>query len=397
MLPLRALRQSSRVTAVAGFALLALLGTAGGVAIASAGSGHGIDVTRTGCARGWVPPKSGTDTFEVTNRTKYTVDVQLQGTENERVYGEIFTLDAGTAMPMVATLEPGLYTWQCASVTQSIWTSRSGRVTGPTVANPTPSYMPVGPDDLDAAVGTYRNSVTAGLVTLVADTNRLGTLVDSGQMAQAKKQWLVAHLDYARLGAAYDTFGPFADEIDGRTSGLPGGVDNPNFTGFLKVEFELWHGQPEAAVKASVTQLGSFVHGLQAAFPHQLMINTDLPLRTHEILENALQFELTGQTDEGSNTNLATVSANFQGDEMTLNAIEPLLVTRDPQLLQSLQAGLSGLQAIVMHYRLPDGWWVPVQNLSTSQREQLDAAMDNVLEQSSLVPDQLRLFSVGAD
>jgi hypothetical protein len=50
-----------------------------------------------------------------------------------------------------------------------------------------------------------------------------------------------------------------------------------------------------------------------------------------------------------------------------------------------------------MHYRLPDGWWVPVQNLSTSQREQLDAAMDNVLEQSSLVPDQLRLFSVGAD
>jgi high-affinity iron transporter len=333
----------------------------------------------------------------VTNRTKYTVDVQLQGTDNQRVYGEIFTLAEGTTLPMVATLEPGLYTWQCASTTQSIWTSREGRVTGPSVPDPTPSYMPVGPDDLTAAVDTYRDFITAGLVTLAHDTDRLEKLVDSHHLGQAKAQWLVAHLDYARLGAAYDTFGGYDQEINGRTSGLPGGVNDPQFTGFLKVEYELWHNQSPSAIAASVAQLNSFVHGLQAAWPHQLMLNTDLPLRAHEILENALQFQLTAETDEGSGTNLATVSANIRGTQMVMTAIEPLLVSRDPQLLNSVQAGLNGLLSMVLHYRLTNGWWVPVESLTTTQREQLDSAMDALLEQLSLIPDQLRLFSVGAD
>lgn len=398
MSPLPYLLRRPRVAVLAGICLLALLGTAAGWVYSSASrSGHDIEVTSTGCARGWQAPSSGPDTFEVTNRARVTVDVQLQGIENGRVYGEIFTLDAGTTQPLEATLEPGVYVWQCASVSQSIWTSRAGRVHGPKVPGPTPSYVPVGPDDLDAAVDTYRASVTAGLVTLVRDTDRLQAFVGSGQMAQAKKQWLVAHLDYERLGAAYDAFGPYDDEIDGRPSGLAGGVGNPHFTGFLKVEYELWHNLPGADVRASVAQLASFLHGLQSAFPLQLMINTDLPLRAHEILENALQFELTGQTDEGSNTNLATVSANIQGTETTIDALEPLLVVRDPQLLKTVEAGLSGLQSLVSRYRLPDGWWEPVQDLSTSQREGLDSTMDGLLEQLSLIPDQLRLFSVGAD
>ncbi|MGD0809555.1 MAG: hypothetical protein ABSA91_07585, partial [Acidimicrobiales bacterium] len=83
--------------------------------------------------------------------------------------------------------------------------------------------------------------------------------------------------------------------------------------------------------------------------------------------------------------------------QATVAALEPILGPRDPQLLTSVTAGLASLQELVDRYRMPDGWWVPVQSLDTSEREQLDGAVSSLLEQLSIIPGSLRLFSVGAD
>jgi iron uptake system EfeUOB component EfeO/EfeM len=363
---------------------------------AGGGPSRSIAVTDNQCANGWKAPGSGTSTFYVTNRTTNTVDVQLRQAEGVLVYGEIFTLGPGVTRPLSVTLAPGRYAWQCASLSGAIYDSDSSQVTGGPVAS-NPSYFPIDPDDLDAAGYTYRDSVTAGLRTLAAATDGLRTLVDAGSLAQARNQWLVAHLDYERLGAAYDTFGPFDDEIDGRPDGLPLGVNDPGWTGFRRLEYGLWHDQSPATLTGVADQLDANVHGLVAAFPHQLLINTDLPLRTHEILENALQFEMTGDTDEGSHTNLATVRANVDGTVTTLDAIAPYLKVRNPALLASVQAGLANLATALDAYRGLDGTWTPVQSLTQPEREQLDGTISALLEQLSMIPGTLRLFAVGAD
>jgi len=363
----------------------------------SGGSGRSTDVSVTAshCAPGWHAPRSGTTTFQVANRTTQTLDIQLRATGGQLAYAEIPTLGPGTTRPLTVTLAPGTYDWQCASLAGLIYESNPAKVSGPPV-QATPGYIPVNPDDLDAAGYTYRTSVTNGLQTLAGATDQLQTLVAAGQIAQAQAQWLVAHLDYERLGAAYDTFGDFDDEIDGRASGLPMGVDDPGFTGFHRLEYGLWHGQPVATLTAVAGQLDGYVHALVAAFPHQLLLNTDLPLRTHEILENALQFELTGETDYGSGSNLATIRANVDGTQMTLDALVPLLSQRSPQLVTSLNKGLTGLAGLLDTYDL-NGKWVPVEQLTTPEREQLDGTLGQLLEQLSVVPDSLRLFVVGAD
>ncbi len=143
-------------------------------------------------------------------------------------------------------------------------------------------------------------------------------------------------------------------------------------------------------------QLDNDVNALVAAFPHQLLVNTDIPLRAHEILENALQFELTGDTDYGSGTNLATMRANVDGTRMTLDALVPLLTIRSPQLLTILDKGLAQLGALLDTYDI-DGKWTPVEQLTTPQRERLDGMTGQLLEQLSIVPDSLRLFVVGSD
>ena len=51
----------------------------------------------------------------------------------------------------------------------------------------------------------------------------------------------------------------------------------------------------------------------------------DLSLRAHEIMEDALQFELTAKTDYGSGSNLATVDGQSRRDPAVFGVLRPLL------------------------------------------------------------------------
>jgi high-affinity iron transporter len=130
---------------------------------------------------------------------------------------------------------------------------------------------------------------------------------------------------------------------------------------------------------------------LVAAFPEQATPINDLSLRAHEILENTLQFELTGETDQGSHTGLATAMANVQGTEMILGIIAPLLEKREPALVGRLQTDLGQVTNLLDAAQLADGTWPAVQSLSLTQRERLDGAIGNYLETVSPVPDVLEL------
>ena len=73
---------------------------------------------------------------------------------------------------------------------------------------------------------------------------------------------------------------------------------------------------------------------------------SDLALRTHEILENAMQFQLSGQDDFGSGTTLATMAAGIDATRAQLNMLHPLLVSRY-QDLPALYNWLDRLQSLV--------------------------------------------------
>ncbi len=155
----------------------------------------------------------------------------------------------------------------------------------------------------------------------------------SGQLAHARQLWLPAHLDYERLGGAYGAFGSFDAEINGTALSLQGGVTSPYFTGFFALEYGLWGGQATSELSPTAVALDQAVHSLIAQFPHLPMAPTDLGLDTYEILENTLQYEMTGETDEGSNTDLATAWANVEGTQMALTALGPVLKQSGPGVL----------------------------------------------------------------
>jgi high-affinity iron transporter len=340
-------------------------------------------ITLSDCGKDWKPPRAGVPTFTLHNTTSDAFEIQLFGADGVTVFGRIEMLAPDTQRPLRVSLPPGTYTWRCQDYKGAVNFSPPGVVTGGDVA--AQPYRPVTNDEMVVAVVAYRTQVAAGLKLLASDSARLLSAAQSGNTDATRAAWLDAHRQYERLGAAYDTFGDFADAIDGRPDGLPGGVHDKAFTGFHRLEYALWHNEDQATVVATAQQLDHDVRALVAQFPHQGTGSNDVPLRTHEILENSLQFELTGATDEGSHTNLATVRANVDATLMALSAITPMLRLRNPALLRRSTAALDALAAMLDRYDT-GGTWRPLTDLTRPEREQLNAATSAFLETVSPVP-----------
>jgi iron uptake system EfeUOB component EfeO/EfeM len=191
-----------------------------------------------------------------------------------------------------------------------------------------PGILPITTTDLLGPAKQVQAYVTAGLDTLARPVGRLTGQIRAGHLGAARAAWLPAHLTYERLGAAYGTFGNYDTEIDGRPNGLPRGVHDPAFTGFHRIEYGLWHGQSAAELAGPAAKLNHDVRALRRFWPSMELDLLDLGLRTYEILENALQFQLTGHDDYGSGTTLATTGANITGTRELVTVLHRLLVPR---------------------------------------------------------------------
>ncbi|WBP90679.1 iron uptake transporter permease EfeU [Kitasatospora cathayae] len=346
-----------------------------------------VSVSEKECGKGFGSPQPGQQVFQMHNTGDKVSEVYLVNPGSGAVYGEIEGLAPGTTRALTATIGNGDYAWRCVPTGGTSVTSAPVHVTGGAEVK---AVKPVSEDDLKAPLDSYKDYVNKGLATLMTQTQKIQADVRAGDLATAKADWLTAHLQYASLGAAYGTFADLDKKIDGRPDGYADKAQDPGFTGFLRLEYGLWHGQSAADLTPVADELAQNVAKLVHDFPSQDFDPGDLPLRAHEILENTLQFELTGDTDMGSGTNLATTQANLAGTQELLTLLQPLLDERDPQVLIKVNAGMKRVGDLVAAAHTADGW-TPLDKLPADARRQLNGATGQLLEDLSPIPALLEI------
>jgi iron uptake system component EfeO len=365
--------------------IAATLTVTAGLLLAACGSSappaNLISVSNGGCGGSWHVAKPGPYTFQIYNAAAEEGDVDLINPASGAIYAEVEMLGPGTTSPLRLDMGSGQYAFRCSFEDFDPFNGPTETVGGHTGGNP--GIVPVTQDDLLQPAKEYTAYVSKGLVTLAAETGTLLGDVRAGNLPQAKAAWLTAHLQYERLGAAYDAFGDFDDEIDGRPDGLAGGVNSAQWTGFYRLEYGLWHGQSERTLTTVATTLDKDVLALRKAWPNgpgmQIQL-LDIGLRTHEIMENALEFQLSDHDDYGSGSTLATTAANIAGDEELLSILHPVLVSRYAEL-PAVYTWLDRLQSLLYKYGDQNGQWSSVASLSAAAREQLDSACDQAVEE----------------
>jgi iron uptake system component EfeO len=363
--------------AVCGLLSASLL-AAGLAACGSSPSGNVISVSTGTCGTGWHDVRAGMQTFQLDNTSTAGAEVDLINPASGAIYAEVEQLGAGTTRPLRVNLARGRYAFRCLLEDTDTLTGPVVRIGGQQAGDP--GILPITTTDLLGPAKQYQAYVTTGLGTLARQVGRLTAQIRAGRLGAARAAWLPAHLTYERLGAAYGTFGNYDTEIDGRPDGLPGGVHDPAFTGFYRIEDGLWHGQSAAQLAGPAAKLDHDVTALRRFWPSMELDLLDLGLRTHEILENALQFQLTGRDDNGSGTTLATTDANITGTIELLTVLHRLLVPRYHGL-PAVYTWLGRLHHLLMAARQRNGTWTPVSKLTVAQRERIDSAAGQALEE----------------
>jgi iron uptake system component EfeO len=321
--------------------------------------------------------------FDITNDFYSAMEVFLIDAETGRYLTEYEGMGTGVTLRQTVTLGNGSYRFLC-------FPNDATNVAGPTTVieqaaattRTTPALEPISNADLIAPSLAYKRWITSRLPALRRQVATLAADVRSGATPQAKDDWLTAHLTYETLGAAYDAFSSGDTDFDGDINGAPApGVDpvtDHDLVGFHKLEALLWSGAAAERLIPVADGLAASAGRLIAAFPTINIHPSDLALRAHEIVENAIEFELNDYNEAGSHTNLATMWANLTGAEHALAPLEPLLSSRYGALDET-ERQLRSAKTLLLSLRR-DGRWPSLEALSESQRAKVNGAFQRTVE-----------------
>jgi high-affinity iron transporter len=248
-------------------------------------------------------------------------------------------------------------------------------------------FIPVYAADLTPALHSYRAYVRTLLARLRPQVAALLRATSAGTLSKARAAWRTAHLTWLELGqddGAYGAFGKLGARIDATSAGLPGGPSNPDFSGFHRIERDLWRRDDLAAARTDTLTLRSLLTQLSRVrlsswLPSTTAGLTSFTLRCHEVLEDALRDSLSANDDYGSGTDLASVTADVSATREFLNVFAPVLEPRSPGLVPIARRQLQAVMRAAYATRR-QGRWVSVKALSLSQRERVDAAVGAALE-----------------
>jgi hypothetical protein len=243
----------------------------------------------------------------------------------------------------------------------------------------------------------YRSYVAGKLATLRSQVTTLRTAIGTGSLAKARAAWLIAHLTWLAIGQdddAYGCFGALGGEIDGLAAGHPRGTADPAFTGFHRVEFDLWTRRDLRAAATDAATLQRLLAQLMKVPLRSYLPATPTSvgnwlLRPHEVLEDAQRDSLTADDDYGSGTDLASITADVAGVRVMLSELGPSLDLVAPQLAGDADAELSALMGAIAATGSANHGWVAIADLPVRQRQQIDADVGAALETLSPIPDLL--------
>ena len=386
---------AQRTWMVAG-ALVAVPVVAAGTVIAalpaaSAKTATAVTVTRDECAGDWSSARAGTQTFTVANASGKAGEINLVNAGGA-VVAEIETLGPATTADMSATLGSGSYTFKCYLSGQAVTSSAPVQVTAQDNQAVTAAVTPVTVRELTGPNEAYQAYAAGQLATLAGEVTTIQADLRRGDLVTARKDWLAAQLSWEQVGASYNSFGEAGVAVDGLPDGLPDGVNDKAFTGLHRLEYGLWHAQSAASLEPVAAVLARDIAAVRENLTSDDLAGdpTNLPLRSHEILEDALRDHLSGLDDQGSGAAFAETYADLQVTRVVLSELAPLINARAPKLLPAARTQMDDLQQALLATRAAGQWESP-GSAPLLVRQLVNAAVGALLETLSQVPDLLEV------
>ena len=359
---------------------------------ASSTASSAVTVTNASCGKDFTSAQAGAQSFTVTNKSGMTGEVSLVNAGGG-IVGEIESLGPATSAPLSATLTAGSYTFQChMSGKATAMTSAPVEVTGMATGGTEVAVKPVTLRDLTPPNDQYQAYAAGVLARLATDVALVQGDLRRDDIAKAKADWLTAQMEWERVGASYNSFGDLGLTVDGLPDGYPRGVDDPGFTGLHRLEYGLWNGQDATELLPVAGKLAKDVADVRKNLSTDDLAGdpANLPLRAHEVLEDALRDHLSGVDDQGAGAAYPMTYADLQVTRVVVGELSPLIAAREPGLLATIGSQEAALEQALLATRSGTRW-LPAGQAPLAARQAADSAIGALLETLSSVPDLLEV------
>ena len=344
-----------------------------------------ISISDSGCSPATVRAAAGPVTFTVTNDGTETGEFEIVQ-NGARVIDELENIIPGFVVNMATRLDGGTYAMQCGNLqtTAGVLT-----VSGGLAASAEPNKV-VDQAKLDAARDVYARYVDTQVADLVKRIEVFTTAVERGDLEGAKASYAAARVPWERIEPIAELFPDVDKAIDFRQEDFQGGVNDPEFKGFHRIEKALWADgstdglAPFAAdLRVKVDELGTRIGAL--------MIDPRVMARgAGELIDEVAQSKMTGEEDRYSKMDLYSIDGNVDGSAEIVNDLRPILQDLDAAYLARLDAANAAVESVIAVYAVGDGFKA-FDQVSASDLKLMQARLADLSELLAELPGKLGL------
>jgi iron uptake system component EfeO len=309
-----------------------------------------VALSDAGCQPSTLEVPAGPVVFEITNAGGEVAEFEiLQG---DFVVDEVENLVPAFQSNLVTRLDSGQYQLVC-------YTLQSPRgtlvVTGGAAGSRPPSTV-VDAATLAGYQAEYEAYVRQQGTAFAQAVAGFVDAIKSGDLERAKALYAPSRIGWESIEPIAELFSDLDQAIDFREEDFAGGVDDPGFTGYHRIERLLWVAGASGDLDALADKLLADANDLATRLATLSIDAYQMTQGAGGLIDEVAQSKMTGEEDRYSGTDLWSIQANIDGSKRIVDIVRPSLATIDAGYLDRLDAAFASVQALMDRYRTGDGF-----------------------------------------
>lgn len=248
----------------------------------------------------------------------------------------------------------------------------------------------VDPLDLVEPVAEYKIYVTDRTAQLVEGVTEFTNAVKAGDIDRAKYLFPRVRVPYEEIEPIAELFSDLDFAIDSRADDHEQAEQDPDFMGFHRIEYALWHQNSTQGMAPVADKLLADVQELhgrisELTFPPEKVVGGAAVL-----MEEVAATKISGEEDRYSRTDLWDFRANFDGAYKIVELFRPLIADTEADFLATVDENFGKVDTILAKYKEGDGF-VSYEKLTDADRNVLAVAVNTLAEDLSTLRGKLGL------
>lgn len=244
--------------------------------------------------------------------------------------------------------------------------------------------------DLVEPIAEYKIYVSEKAQKLEEDTKAFTDAVKAGDVEKAKSLFASTRLSYEAIEPIAELFNDLDVSIDSRADDWEKAEEDPEFTGFHRIEYGLW-------VKNSTEELTPFADKLMADVSELNKRIADLTFPPEKVvggaavlMEEVAATKISGEEDRYSHTDLWDFKGNFDGARKIFDLMRPLIEEKEGEFVKKVDDNFNTVDETLAKYKEGDGYQT-YDKLDEKDRKVLALAVNTLAEDLSTLRGKLGL------